>query len=258
MNDFGHRLTLDRIRDGDRLDLVADAAERAAVAARLDLPALDRLDAHVVLRREGDSVLASGRIKATLEQRCVATGDPLPVRLDEAFDLRFVPEPKTAGGDEEFELEAGDLDTMFHDGLAIDLGTAIGDSLALALDPYPRSAGGRRGAPGGVISRRRPDPRCARRAQVQLSNYFTGCRIHNVRPGPLPRDTCPVVHPTRSPDGATRDQPPCRPADESDSTASSACCSPSPPRSRHAQFIAKAAGKTLAKPVRSPPRPIVG
>ncbi len=139
MNDFGHRLTLDRIRDGDRLDLVADAAERAAVAARLDLPALDRLDAHVVLRREGDSVLASGRIKATLEQRCVATGDPLPVRLDEAFDLRFVPEPKTAGGDEEFELEAGDLDTMFHDGLAIDLGTAIGDSLALALDPYPRS-----------------------------------------------------------------------------------------------------------------------
>ena len=139
MSDFGHRLTLDRIRDGDRLDLVADAEERAAVAARLDLPALERLDAHVVLRRDGDSIHASGRVKAALEQRCVATGDPLPVRLDEAFALRFVPEPKTAGGDEEFELEADDLDTMFHDGLAIDVGTAIADSLALALDPYPRS-----------------------------------------------------------------------------------------------------------------------
>jgi uncharacterized metal-binding protein YceD (DUF177 family) len=28
---------------------------------------------------------------------------------------------------------------MFHDGAAIDLGSAIADSLALAVDPYPRS-----------------------------------------------------------------------------------------------------------------------
>ena len=139
MTDFAHRLTLDRIRDGDRLDLVADAEERAAVAARLDLPALERLDAHAVLRREGDTVHVSGRVKASLEQRCVASGDPLPVRIDEAFDLRFVPAPKIAGGDEEFELGADELDTLFHDGLAIDLGAAIADSLALGLDPYPRS-----------------------------------------------------------------------------------------------------------------------
>ena len=29
---------------------------------------------------------------------------------------------------------------MFHDGAEIDLGTAIADTLALSLDPYPRSA----------------------------------------------------------------------------------------------------------------------
>ncbi len=139
MSDFGHRLTLDRIRDGDRLDLVADAEELAAVAARLDLPSLERLEAHAVLRRDGESIQASGRVKASLEQRCVATGDPLPVRVDEAFDLRFVPELNTAGGDEEFELGADDLDTLFHDGQAIDLGAAIADSLALGLDPYPHS-----------------------------------------------------------------------------------------------------------------------
>ena len=139
MSDFGHRLTLHRIRDGDRLDLVADADERAAVAARLDLPSLERLEAHAVLRRNGETIQASGRVKAALEQRCVATGEPLPVRLDEAFDLRFIPAPITAGGDEEFELGADELDTLFHDGQAIDLGAAIADSLALALDPYPRS-----------------------------------------------------------------------------------------------------------------------
>ncbi len=139
MSEFAHRLTLDRIRDGDRLDLVADAEERAAVAARLDLASLDRLDAHAVLRREGDAILASGRVKATLEQRCVATGDPLAVRVDEAFDLKFVPEPDVPGGDAEFELGQDELDTLFHDGQAIDLGAAIADSLALGLDPYPRS-----------------------------------------------------------------------------------------------------------------------
>jgi uncharacterized metal-binding protein YceD (DUF177 family) len=139
MSDFAHRLTLDRIRDGDRLDLVADAEERAAVAARLDLASLERLDAHAVLRRDGTTVHAIGRVKAALEQRCVATGEALAVRVDEAFDLRFVPEPQTAGGDEEFELGTDELDTLFHDGQAIDLGAAIADSLALALDPYPRS-----------------------------------------------------------------------------------------------------------------------
>ena len=159
MTDFAHRLTLDRIRDGDRLDLVADAEERAAVAARLDLPALERLDAHAVLRREGDTVHVSGRVKASLEQRCVASGDPLPVRIDEAFDLRFVPAPKIAGGDEEFELGADELDTLFHDGLAIDLGAAIADSLALGLDPYPRSPNAEQALrQAGVISEEEAGP----------------------------------------------------------------------------------------------------
>ncbi len=159
VNDFGHRLTLDRIRDGDRLDLVADAEERAEVAARLDLASIDRLDAHAVLRRDGTTVHCTGRVKASLEQRCVATGEPLAVRVDEAFDLRFVPELKTAGGDEEFELAADDLDTLFHDGQAIDLGAAIADSLALALDPYPRSANaGAALKQAGVISEEEAGP----------------------------------------------------------------------------------------------------
>ena len=42
MSEFAHRLTLDRIRGGERIDLVADAEERAAVAKRLGLLALDR------------------------------------------------------------------------------------------------------------------------------------------------------------------------------------------------------------------------
>ena len=141
MSDFAHRLSLDHVRDGDRLDIVADEEERAAVADRLALLSLERLEAHAVLSRDGQRIRATGRLKASLEQACVATGDPCPAHLDEPFDLAFVPEPSGVRAEEEVELGEADLDTVFHDGSAIDLGGAVIDTLALALDPYPRSAG---------------------------------------------------------------------------------------------------------------------
>ena len=49
----------------------------------------------------------------------------------------FMPEP----ADEELELGESDCDVVFHDGARIDLGGAIADTLALSIDPYPRSAG---------------------------------------------------------------------------------------------------------------------
>ena len=137
MSDFAHRLQLDQIRDGDRIDFNANAEELATIAARLRLLSLDRLDAHAVLARDGDKVTATGRLKASLTQACVATGEPVAEHVDEAFDLSFVPTPTA---DEELELDADQLDTIFHDGAIIDLGTAIADTLALALEPYPRSA----------------------------------------------------------------------------------------------------------------------
>ena len=141
MNGFAHRLPLDQIRDGDRLDIVADEEERQLVSGRLGLLSLDRLEAHAVLTREGQRVGAKGRLKAALCQACVATGDLVPAHIDEPFELLFVPAPTGGGQDEEVELGEGDLDTIFHDGSAIDLGGAIADTLALSLDPYPRSAG---------------------------------------------------------------------------------------------------------------------
>jgi uncharacterized metal-binding protein YceD (DUF177 family) len=139
VSDFAHRLSLDQIRDGDRLDLTASAEDCEAIANRLGLLSLDRLEAHAVLSRDGQKVRVTGRLKAALEQACVATGDSIPARIDEPFELVFLPEPKSDDPGEEIELGGDELDTMFHDGAAIDLGSAIADSLALAIDPYPRS-----------------------------------------------------------------------------------------------------------------------
>ena len=137
MKDFAHRLPLDRLRDGERVDLVAGDEECTAIAKRLGLVALDRLEAHAALEREGDQVRARGRIKAALAQSCVVSGEPVPERIDEPFELVFRPEPR-GEPDEEVELGADELDVVFHDGAGIELGAAIADTLALVLDPYPR------------------------------------------------------------------------------------------------------------------------
>ena len=141
MTDFAHRLTLDKIGDGDRLDLVADEKERAEVARRLGLLGIERMDAHVILARDGDRVLAKGRVKAALDQACVATGEPVRALIDEPFELHFLPEQKMPPSLDEVELSGDELDTLFHDGQAIDLKAAVEDTLVLAIDPYPRSAG---------------------------------------------------------------------------------------------------------------------
>lgn len=137
MTGFDLQLPLDRIRDGDRIELVADDSERAAIVEQLGLLSLSALKAHAVLSRNGERVDAEGRIQARCEQPCIATGEPVPAAVDEAFTLHFLPEPKGAP-DEEIELADADLDTIFHDGARIALGEALVDTLSLTLDPYPR------------------------------------------------------------------------------------------------------------------------
>ena len=140
IEDFAHRLTLDRIADGERIDLAADEPERRAIAERLNLPSIERLEAHASLSRDGAKIRAAGRIAASLEQCCVVTGEPVAAHVDEAFEIAFLPEPQPGDLPEEVELATDDCDVVFHDGVAIDLGSAIADTLALSLDPYPRSA----------------------------------------------------------------------------------------------------------------------
>jgi uncharacterized metal-binding protein YceD (DUF177 family) len=140
-DEFAHRLPLNQIRDGERIELNADESERAGIADRLGLRSLDRLDAHATLERQTEIVRARGRLKASLCQSCVVTGEPVEAHADEPFDIYFLPEPDSGSSDEEVELVESDCDVVFHDGSTIDLGGAIADTLALSLDPYPRSAG---------------------------------------------------------------------------------------------------------------------
>ena len=119
--------------------IVADESERKALARRFGLLSLDGLEADIFLQPEGSGYYAEGTLKGAAKQACVATGEPVPAQLEEPFRIRFIAE---TGFDEEseVELDAEDCDTLFHDGRTIDLGEAVAQSFALALDPFPRSA----------------------------------------------------------------------------------------------------------------------
>ncbi len=122
------------------LAIEADDAERAALAARFGLVAIDRLAAEAECVRRGDLVEVTGHIRADVVQACVATGGPLRETLDEPFTVRFVPEAQLdAQGTEEVELSSEDCDLIAYAGGAVDLGEAVAETLILALDPYPRS-----------------------------------------------------------------------------------------------------------------------
>ena len=116
--------------------LHADEAQRAALAARFGIVAVDRLDATVSLVADGEAVNASGTLEADIVQACAVSGEDLPVSIRENLAFRFVPDRGPGNPDEEIELESEELDEIPYTGTAFDLGEAIAESLALAIDPY--------------------------------------------------------------------------------------------------------------------------
>jgi uncharacterized metal-binding protein YceD (DUF177 family) len=150
---------LDQIAERERaVEISANEAERAALAQRFDLVAIDRLEADFAIRREGgDSVRATGRVRADVVQRCSVTAEPLRARVDEPVDLRFV--PALDAGEEELELSADALDTVAYQGGAVDLGEAAAETMALALDPFPRAPGAAEALrAAGVVSEEEAGP----------------------------------------------------------------------------------------------------
>jgi uncharacterized metal-binding protein YceD (DUF177 family) len=131
---------LDQIGAGEsHVTVTAEPEERAALARRFGLKALERLEASYTLLRDAAGVIARGHLSGQATQACVVTDDPVPATIEEDFAIRFLPEPEGQGGDEEVELSDDDMDTVFYTGGTIDLGEAAAETLALALDPYPRS-----------------------------------------------------------------------------------------------------------------------
>ena len=136
--EFSHIITLADAAQGRRVTLDADEATRAAIAKRLGLVALNRLVVTAEVRSVAGGIAATGAIDAKLVQSCAATDLPVPAKLREPFDLRFLRDADPSGGEEEVEISDADLDILPLEGDRIDLGEAAVQTLSLALDPFPR------------------------------------------------------------------------------------------------------------------------
>jgi len=137
--EFSRPVSIDTISEaGKAMTVEADEAERTALARRFGLASIGLLEAKVAVSRRNGAPFAEGNVVAELTQNCVVTGDPLPVRVEEPFAIRFLPEESVEADTDEIELQAEEIDTVFYEGGSIDVGEAVAETMALSLDPFPR------------------------------------------------------------------------------------------------------------------------
>jgi uncharacterized metal-binding protein YceD (DUF177 family) len=132
-------VALDRLGpQPQRFVVELDADARRAVAERLHLYDLEELRGDLELRRTADGAEARGRVTGRAVQACVVSGEPVIAEVDEEIALRFA-ELGEITPDAEIELGEDELDVVPLDGPAVDLEAAVADTLALALDPFPKA-----------------------------------------------------------------------------------------------------------------------
>lgn len=126
--------------EGRKIELEATAQERAALARRFGLVAIDRLEAALELRRVrgGELIEVTGWVEADLVQTCVVSLDPFPATVrDEVEGLFGEGEAVPDMPEDWFDPEAEEVPEAIVDGV-IDLGELAAQHLSLGLDPHPR------------------------------------------------------------------------------------------------------------------------
>lgn len=135
--EFSRPVRLEAIGDEPRAIAVdAGEVEREALATRFGLISIEQLEGRFSVHRDLAGIAVAGRVTAAVTQRCSITGEPIAAAVDEEVHLRFVEE--AAVGEEEIELDEEAIDVLPVEDGAIDLGEAAAETLALALDPFPR------------------------------------------------------------------------------------------------------------------------
>jgi hypothetical protein len=133
---------------GLELELEADEAARAALAAAHGLLSVESFHADLTIRDwKRDGVSISGRVTARIVQACVTTLEPLTAVIDEPVDgvflpstsklARFEPDPS---GEVLLDPDGPDAPEVFE-GDTIDVGAFAEECFAVAIDPYPRKPG---------------------------------------------------------------------------------------------------------------------
>ena len=127
---------------GRDVHVVPPDAERAAIAAQLGLSSVDSLDVRLHAVRFRGGIRVTGRLTGEVTQPSVVTLEPLKQQVAEPIDRVFLP-----GGEKSYagpanaeifvDLDGEDVPDHFE-GNEADLSELIVETLALAVDLYPR------------------------------------------------------------------------------------------------------------------------
>ncbi|MEI7571536.1 MAG: DUF177 domain-containing protein [Phenylobacterium sp.] len=125
------------------LHLVPDEAARAALALRLGLEGLPKLEARLEVRPWLDGCEVRGGFQGEVIQVCGVSLEPFSQPVAGVIDLRLVPEGspnlpvEISDGEVEISLDSPDPPDVLE-GDAVDVVAILEEHLALAIDPFPR------------------------------------------------------------------------------------------------------------------------
>jgi uncharacterized protein len=105
------------------------ADEEYTVAAPVHLV----MDVH----KDGEAYRVTGRVQTRLRLECGRCLEPFEIPIDNAFELRYVPEVGPGAEGEEREVSEDDLTTAFYKEDSIDLGELMHEQFVLALPMKP-------------------------------------------------------------------------------------------------------------------------
>ncbi|HEY4343171.1 MAG TPA: DUF177 domain-containing protein [Parvibaculum sp.] len=135
-------------QNGTTIPFEANEQQRAALAERFELLELRSFKGKVAVkpwRRHGLSL--EGSFQAEVVQACIATLEPLEAKLSESFHLHYLPaamiqHDAAAAAEREIivDVQSEDPPEPIENDM-IDIGEAMSEQLAVAIDPYPKKPG---------------------------------------------------------------------------------------------------------------------
>jgi len=141
------KVQLTAVEWGAEKSIEINEDERNAIIELLDLVDLDAVEFVYRLREgRGQRVHLTGRLRADVVQTCVVSLEPVPAAIDVLVEAEFWPPKKIAELQARAEDPAQGHETDWPepiDGDTINLGPLVYETLATALDPYPKKIGAR-------------------------------------------------------------------------------------------------------------------
>jgi uncharacterized metal-binding protein YceD (DUF177 family) len=122
-----------------KIEIVATATERDALAKRYGILSLDALEAQVTVRDDGSGeIIVEGHLQAQVVQECVVTLEPVSETVATSFDQRYTLTPAEPTTDLVIRPDDSEPPEPVI-GDSIDLGELVAEFLSLAINPYPRA-----------------------------------------------------------------------------------------------------------------------